>query len=95
MTDLQRHQRAAFVREQPLLWFVLLYAAGFLGCAVANDVLIAWGATGLSSLARYLLPVAVALPSWLGLRGWSRRVIVGPSRAPAADERRAQGGWKR
>ena len=74
MTDLQRLQRAAFVREQPLLWFVQLYAVAFLGGAVAHDVLLISGATGLSPLSRYLFPVVLALPAWLALRGWSRRV---------------------
>jgi hypothetical protein len=77
MTDLERLQRAAFVREQPLLWFFLLYAAGFLGCAVARDLLHLSGATGPSVAASYLLPLALALPPWLGLRGWSRRVTAG------------------
>ena len=77
MTDLQRRQHAAFVRDQPLLWFALLYAAAFLGSTVANDTLIIWGATGLSPSSRYLLPLALTLTPWLGLRSWSRRVMAG------------------
>jgi hypothetical protein len=84
MTDLQRLQRAAFVREQPLLWFALLYAVAFLGCAVAHDVLVISGAAGLSPFSRYLLPLVVALLAWLGLRGWSRRVVGGTLHRPFA-----------
>jgi hypothetical protein len=80
----ERLQRAAFIREQPLLWFFLLYAAAFLGCGVARDVLHLSGATGPSALASYLLPLATALPLWLGLRGWSRRAAASTRHQPTA-----------
>jgi len=83
MTNLQRMQRASFVREQPLLWLVLLYAAAFLGCAVANDVQRIWGTAGLSTLGRYVVPVVLAFPAWLGLRRWSRHVVPDPPRSLA------------
>ena len=82
MTDLQRLTRAASVREEPLLWFVQLYAVLFLGCAVAHDVMLISGTSGLSPLSRYLLPAALLLPFWLGLRGWSRRVTAGTPHRP-------------
>jgi hypothetical protein len=78
MTDLQRHQRAAFVREQPLLWFFLLYASAFFGCAVANDLLGAF----LSPFGHYTFPLALTLVPWLGLRRWSRRVTTGTHHSP-------------
>lgn len=82
MTDLQRLQRAAFIREQPFLWFAQLYAAAFLGCAVVHDMLLVSGAGGLSPSSRYLLPLVGALPAWVGLRGWSRRVMGGAADRP-------------
>ena len=84
MTEIQRQQRAAFIREQPLLWFALVYASSFLGCAVASDALYFCGAKGLSDVGRYLLPLAIALPLWIGLRGWSRRADTGRRRQPTA-----------
>ena len=80
MTDQQRQQRAAFIREQPLLWLFLVYAVTFLGCAVCIDVLHLVGAGGLSPLAPYLMTIGLALPFWVGLRGWARRVEAGVQR---------------
>ena len=73
MTEVQRQNRAAFIREQPLLWFALLYASAFLSAAVALDGLRFFGAVDPSLLTRYLVPLSIALPPWLGLRSWSRR----------------------
>jgi hypothetical protein len=84
MTDQQRQQRAAFIREQPGLWLVLLYSVTYFGCAVAGDVL-QWASGVVSSrVSGYLLPLVIALPLWVGLRDWARRV-----RASAAGERLA------
>src|SRR5438132_4202388 len=78
MMEQHRQQQAAFIREQPGLWFFLLYAGAFLGCAVAGDVL-QW-ASGIvpSRVQGYLLPLVITLPMWLGLRGWARRTAAGP-----------------
>jgi hypothetical protein len=73
MTEQQRQQRAAFIREQPALWLFLLYAGAFVGCAAALDALQLAGGAAPSHVLRYLLPLVIALPSWLGLRGWARR----------------------
>jgi hypothetical protein len=76
MTTQKRRQRAAFIGEQPLFWFLQPYATALLACAVGIDVLRLLGAGGPSRPMPYLLPVAVALPLWLGLRSWARRVEV-------------------
>jgi hypothetical protein len=73
MTEQQCQQRAAFIREQPGLWLFLMYAGAFVGCAVATDVLWLAGDASPSHMARYLLPLAIALPVWVGLRCWARR----------------------
>ena len=82
MTDEPRAQRAALIREQPTLCFVLVYATTFLGGAIAGDVLLACGSTGLSDTGRYLLPLAVGVPMWLGLRSWSHRLEPSTSQRP-------------
>ncbi len=84
MTKLQREQRATIIREQPFLGFVVLYAFAFLGCTIAVDALRVWGVTGLSGGGRYLLPLALTLSPWLGLRGWARRALGGTQDQPTA-----------
>jgi hypothetical protein len=79
MTEQQRQQRAAFIREQPALWLFLQYSVTFVGCAVAIDALQLAGGAAPSRLLGYLLPLGIALPMWLGLRGWARRTAAGPS----------------
>ncbi len=75
MTEQQRQSRAEFMRDEPVLWFAVLYAAGFLGCSAVID-LMAWvSGSGMSGALRYFLPLAVAVPMWLGLRRWVRGVI--------------------
>ena len=81
MTEQQRRSRAEFIRDEPALWFALLYAAVFLGCSAVID-LMAWG-SDMSRASRYLLPLAVAVPPWLGLRRWVRG--VSRARKGAAD----------
>ena len=76
MADQEWQQRAALFREQPGLWLFLLYAGAFLGCAVANDLLTWATGTAPSHLQRYLLPLVLALPIWLGIRAWARRPAV-------------------
>jgi hypothetical protein len=78
MTEQQRQQRAAFIREQPALWLFLLYAVTFVGCAVAIDALQLAGAEAPSRTMGYLLPLVVALPQWVGLRRRARRTGTGP-----------------
>jgi hypothetical protein len=75
MTERQRQQRAAFLREHPGLCVFLLNAAAFVGCAAATDVLRLAGREPLSRLAGYLLPLVIALPVWLGMWGWARRTM--------------------
>ncbi len=78
MTPEQRRQRAAFLREQPTLWLLMLYAVGFFGCSVVADLL-PWWTSGptLTPLGRYLMPLSVVLPMWPGVRRWARRVSDG------------------
>jgi hypothetical protein len=73
MTDQQRQQRATFIREQSVLWLFLLYAGAFVPYPAALDALPPAGAPAPSHMQRYLLPLVIALPSWLGLQGWARR----------------------
>lgn len=85
MTEEQRQQRAALIREQPILWLFLLYAVAFASQAIASDVVqLASGAVP-PHLQNYLLPLAVVLPMWLGLRTWARRVRVGPGMGDESD----------
>ena len=78
MTEEQRQQRAAFVREQPGLWLFLLYAVVFVGSAAASDALQEVSGVAPSRLRTYLLPLVVALPLWRWLRLWARRAASGP-----------------
>jgi hypothetical protein len=73
MTEQQRQQRAAFIRDQPGLWLLLLYSVAFLSCTAAIDALGWAGLAAHSGGMGYLLPLVVALPAWVGLRGWARR----------------------
>ena len=75
MTEQQRRGRAEFMRDEPALWFGVLYAGAFLGCTAAIDVMAWLSVSGLSGAGRYLLPLSVAFPVWLGLRGWARNVL--------------------
>ncbi len=74
MTEQQRQSRAEFIRDAPGLWFALLYAAGFLGCSAAIDLMAWLSGSVVSGAWRYFLPLAVAVPPWLGLRRWVRGV---------------------
>jgi len=78
VTQQQRQQRAAFFCEQPGLWLFLLYAVAFVGCAIATDALRLVGCEPLSRLTGYLFPLVIALPMWLGMRGWARRMLDSP-----------------
>jgi hypothetical protein len=72
MTEQQRQERAAFIREQPGLCLFVTYAVAFVGCAVASDALHwLWGGASLSRLGGYLLPLSIAVPIWVGIRGWA------------------------
>jgi hypothetical protein len=84
MTEQQRQQRAAFVRDQAALWLFLLYASAFFGCALAADALELWGGWTTTLSQRYMLPLVIALPLWFGLRAWAGRV-----RASSQDQGRA------
>lgn len=83
MTEQQRRGRAEFIRDEPALWFALLYAAGFLGCSAVIDLMAWLSGSGVSGACRYFLPLALAVPFWLGLRSWVGRVIR--ARKGAAD----------
>jgi len=83
MTEHQREQRATFIREQPFLWFGVVYAVAFFGCTLAFDVLGAWGVTGISGVDRYLFAASLAFVNWLGLRSWARRILSGTLDSPA------------
>ncbi len=74
MTEQQRQSRAEFIRDEPALWFALLYAAVFLGCSAVIDLMPWLSGSDMSGASRYLLPLAVAVPPWLGLRRWVRGV---------------------
>ena len=75
MTEQQRQQRAAFLRERPGLCLLVLYAVAFVGCAVATEALRLVDREPLSRPAGYLLPLVIALPVWLGMWGWARRTM--------------------
>jgi hypothetical protein len=82
MTEQQRRQRAAFIREQPGLWLFMLYAVCFVGGAVASDVL-QWASGVVVSRGQgYLLPAAIALPMWMRLRRWALRGEPAPPIPP-------------
>lgn len=80
--------RAAFIREHRLLCGVLLYSVAFLAGALADDALRLMGASGTSRAAAYLLPLAVALPVWIGVHGWARRVSRSSGDDVATESRR-------
>ncbi len=81
MTEQQRQQRAAFIREQPVLWLLLIYATAFLAGSVAIDGMrLLWDVAPSSGVQRYLLPLVIVLPQWLGMWGWARRMVSGPGR---------------
>ena len=83
MTKQQRQSRAEFMRDEPTLWFAVLYAAGFLGCSAVIDFMAWLSVSSMSGAGRYFLPLALAVPFWLGLRRWARGVIR--ARKGAAD----------
>ncbi|MFO0891999.1 MAG: hypothetical protein U0790_23045 [Isosphaeraceae bacterium] len=76
MTQQQRKGRAEFIRDQPALWFAILYATTFFGGSVAIDL---WSHLIRPSsgdwIWRYCFPLGLAVPQWMGLRGWAMRVI--------------------
>ena len=74
MTEKQRQQRAAFVREQPFFWLFILYTTTFWGCSVASEAF----QPEPSRMQAYLMPFPIALGMWVGLRGWARRMGAGP-----------------
>ncbi len=75
MSEQQRQCRAEFVRDQPIFWLFIIYAGGFLACSVCLDL---WAKlTGdTSGLSRYLFPLGLAIPPWLGLRNWAQKVLM-------------------
>jgi predicted tellurium resistance membrane protein TerC len=72
MADNQRERRATLIREHPLIVMLVLYSVCFLGCSMAIDSVAHWmGATYATALTRYLLPLAIAQPTWIGVLRWS------------------------
>jgi hypothetical protein len=61
-----------WILRHPALWGIIGYAACFTGTSVAADFLVLAGISDLSRLARYLLPLIVWLPMWLGTCQWAR-----------------------
>ncbi len=59
---------------------VALYAYYFLGFSAANDLMSLFfhGGRRPDAFARYVLPICIALPSWLMIRGSARRRGVWP-----------------
>jgi hypothetical protein len=76
MPDQQRMQRAALVREQPKMVLFVLYSGSFFGGSLIADMLNRCTASLPSTLfERYFLPLCAALPLWLALRKWARRLV--------------------
>jgi len=77
VTDLQRLERAGFIREQPGMWLVMIYAVGFLGISVSVDLwnLFLTPPMNMAGSGRYLFTLGITLPQWIGLRSWARRVL--------------------
>ena len=78
MTEEQRQHRSAFIREQPFFWFFVSYSVAFLSFTVATDVVRVANLGPLNWFSSYVMSFGVALPLWIGLRGWARRVEAEP-----------------
>lgn len=81
----QRMGRAGFIHDQPGLWLAMTYAVAFLGVSVAGDL---WNRfipplAHESGAWRYFIPLSIAIPQWIGLRSWARRVLE--ARPPQAE----------
>jgi hypothetical protein len=61
-----------WISRHPALWGIIGYAVCFTSTSVAADLLALAKMSDLSPLARYLLPLIVWLPMWLGTCQWAR-----------------------
>jgi hypothetical protein len=61
-----------WISRHPALWGIIGFAVCFAGTSVAIDLLALAKISDLSPLARYLLPLIVWLPMWLGSCQWAR-----------------------
>jgi hypothetical protein len=77
MTREQRRMRAEIINEQPALWLFLLYAGGFFGMTVVGDLLGWTGEGPFRGPGRYLVPLAITFPIWIGMRQWALRIVYG------------------
>jgi hypothetical protein len=87
MNEQQRRSRAELIREEPVLWLLILYAATFLGTSAASDIWAIFTGDATRGTARYLLPLAIAFGVWIGLRSWAGSVLTDRS-VTAAEPRR-------
>jgi len=86
MTREQRVKRAEFVKEQPGLWFFLMYAGAFFSASVVNDLLRMFGIETQhgDEFRRYVLPLIGVFPMWFGMRLWARRITSEGTGGPNA-----------
>ena len=75
MTERQRRARAEFISEEPVMGLTILYAAAFLGCSGAIDLMYRFLNSPSPGSLRYIFPLGMAAPAWIGLRGWAKRVL--------------------
>ena len=76
MTERQRRSRAEFILEEPVLWLVTFYSVSFLAVSAYLDLRVWSGGVTLGP-SRYISPLAVTFPAWLGMRSWAKRVLAG------------------
>jgi hypothetical protein len=91
MNEQQRRSRAELIREDPVLWLLISYAATFLDASAAFDIWALFTGDATAGTTRYLLPFAIAFGAWRGLRSWAGNVLVGTSVTAAAEPLARQG----
>ena len=86
MTEQQRQQRDAFIREKPYSWLLLLYTVVFFTNAVCNDVLSWAGATVPDLLRGYFFPFVIAFPLWRIYRRGAQQKVAAPESEKTSQE---------
>ncbi len=74
--QIRRKWLMEFVADKPGVVFLILYAIMYLTTNVATDVTAVFLPVDNSASHRYLFPIAIAFPFWLGLKSNSKRFIL-------------------
>jgi hypothetical protein len=75
MTITDHRSNAESIQIQPRLWFIFVYAFGFLIGSAVLDLCERFEITNVPVILRYVLPLPIAVAYWSMLRHWANRSL--------------------